>query len=236
MKQNRQVLLAIAVLVAAWGVGCKGTTSGGGAGVKTDVAADIDNYHVESVAIIGMVNNTNDPDAAEMADYMRRAFYATGKYRFADPNDLKRAAIQGGVEDEYNRLVSTWMKTLKTDALVVQKILAATAYDAVMGMEVTNWSEEQIDANQEGTSDTTVGVKVSMFGADGKLLWSASDLKVEESQPYLPSFNTRSTQTGQSRTTNAGAVPEPPEIRSVAMKVAEEVAATLPRIKNKDAE
>ena len=128
-------------------------------------------------------------------------------------------------------MVSTWRARRTVDESVVQAVLAATGYDAVLGMEITKWSEVKLEPTQEGTSDTTVGARVAMYGADGSLLWSASHQKVEHSPPYLPSYNTRATTSGEAVTTAKGAVPNPPDIKKVALAASQELAETLPLIR-----
>lgn len=226
--------LSIALLMLAVGVvlaGCQASQGGGGGKVATQLAANLDDFDIHRVAILGFANNAGDPEANEMGDTMIRAIYATETYQFINSSTFAMDAKRVGVEDAYDRMMSTWMKKHTVDRLVAEKVLGATGYDAVIGIEITKWEEVKLEPTQEGTSDTSVGVRVNMFAADGTLLWSASDLRTEHSTTYLPRYNISATQSGESRTTNLSAVPDPPEIRKVAMKVAQAVAATLPVIK-----
>ena len=220
------VLIAMSVLA-----GCQASSGGGSdARVTTDVAANIDEYAVERVGILGYVNLTGEKEAEQLVGYVTRAMAETGRYQFFGLDDVERSVGRLGLDSDYNRCLETWKKVRKVDPANVAQLLEALEYDAVIGIEVNQWSELKIDPNQEGTSDTTVGLKVEMFAADGTLLWSASHQKIEKSAPYYPSFNTRATAGGEARTTSSGAVPEPPVIEKVALDAANEVAATLPVI------
>jgi hypothetical protein len=228
-------VLMIAALVALGG--CKASSGKSkGTRVATELAPNLDDYHVETVAALGFVNNTGDPEADEMATLMIQALYQAGVYHFVVKEDFERDAKRVGMGEDFDRMVRTWRKKLTVDEKIVERILAATEYDAVIGMEITKWEEVKLQAHQEGTSDTSVGVHLHMYGPDGTLLWSASDLKTEHSITYLPSFNTRATGSGEAVTTSAGAVPDPPPIRKVATEIAQNIAATMPVIKKEPAE
>jgi hypothetical protein len=133
--------------------------------------------------------------------------------------------------EDHARLVRTWQKKRTVDENVVERLLAATGYDALIAAEVSRWEEIKLQATQEGTSDTTVGAAVKLYAKDGTLLWSASKLLTEESVGYLPSFNTRATESGRAVTTSQGAVPDPPPIDRVAKKVADDLAREMPTVK-----
>lgn len=220
--------------VGIWLAGCQASQGGGDSKVATQLAENLDEYDIHRVAILGYANNAGDPEASEMGDIMIRALYATEAYQFINSTTFALDAKRLGVQDAHARMESTWQKKHTVDRLVAEKVLGATGYDAVLAIEVTKWEEVKLEPTQEGTSDTSVGVRVSMFAADGTLLWNASDLRTEHSTTYLPSYNISSTQAGEARTTNAAAVPDPPEIRTVAIKVAEAVAAELPVIRIQD--
>ncbi|UCG12760.1 MAG: hypothetical protein JSU72_20180 [Deltaproteobacteria bacterium] len=228
-------VLVIAALVAL--VGCKASSGTSDAGrVATELAPNIDDYHVETVASLGFVNKTGDPEADEMATTMIQALYQAGIYHFVLKDDFERDAERVGVGEDFDRLVRVWQKKLTVDENVVERVLAATDYDALIGMEITKWEEVKLQPNQEGTSDTSVGVHLHLYGQDGTLLWSASDLKTEQSVAYLPSFNTRATGSGEAITTSADAVPDPPPIRKVATEIAQTIASTMPVIKKAESD
>ena len=127
------------------------------------------------------------------------------------------------------------------DGEAVSRLRAAKGRESdkplpVIAAEVSRWEEVAIDPLQEGTSDTSVGVLVEMYARDGTLLWSAKESITEHSRPYLPDFNLRGTESGRAVTTSRGAVPEPPEVKKVAEKLAEVVMSTIPNVKQKDRE
>jgi hypothetical protein len=199
--------------------------------VKAELADNLSDYHVERVAILGFANTTGDPKADDMARYVTQALYEEDTYRWVISSTFAQDAERAKVQSEHERMLSTWQKKHTMDAPVVRKVLEATQHDAVVAMVISKWEQVKIDPTQEGTSDTSVGLSMKMFAADGTLLWSASDLKTEHSPAYLPSFNTKSTVGGRAVTTSAGAVPDPPPIEKVAMDVARDVISTLPAVK-----
>lgn len=212
--------------------GCKASTgSKASTRVASEVAENIDDYHVERVAILGYSNESGNTDGVDMERYFNAALYEEPKYFYSGPNAFESEARSAGVLEDHERLVRTWRKTHTLDAKVVKKVLDATGDDAILALVVTKWEQVKLEADQEGTSDTSVGIEAKMFGPDGALLWSASDLKTVESPPYLPSFNTRSTVSGRAVTTSQGAVPDPPEFDQVAMEVARNVISVMPVIK-----
>jgi len=228
MKRMNGIALALLVVLA----GCKGAAGqASGARVATELAPNIQDYHVESVAVLGFVNTAGDKEADQMATLLVQSLYQTDKYHFVTAEQFAQDAQRVGVGAEHDRMVSTWRARRTVDEPVVKTVLAATGYDAVLGMEITKWTEVKLQPDQEGTSDTTVGARVALYGNDGTLLWSASHLKVEHSPPYLPSYNTRSTTSGEAVTTAQGAVPNPPDIKKVALEASQELAQTMPLIR-----
>jgi hypothetical protein len=219
------------ILCLVFLVGCKASQGGGqGASIKADLAPNLGDYQVTRVAILGIANTAGDEEALQIADYVVQALMTTGMYQFATPEDFERDAKRLAVSEDYERLLRTWQKKRLLDEPVMERVLEKTGYDALIAMEVTRWEEVKLEPSQEGTSDTSVGLDVSMFAIDGTPLWSASDDRTVESRPYLPSFNTRATSSGEAATTATSAVPDPPPIEQVAREVANDVVATLPRI------
>lgn len=214
-------------------IGLLALAAGAGAKVKVQLAPNLADYNVERVAILGLANTSGDDHADEMAVHLIHAITMTRKYQLTTSDQFALDAKRTGVEAEHARMLSTWLKKRKSDELVVKKVLNATGYDAVIAMEVNKWEEKTIDPMTEGTSDTSVGVFLQMIAPDGVVLWSAKETLIEHSQPYLPQFNTRGTESGQTVNTARGAVPEPPEIKGVAKELAGIVVGTLPDVKKK---
>ncbi len=219
---------ALALMVG----GCKSatTSSSGGGGLHSDLLVeDPAIYAIESVAILPISNISGDVKALDMQQYALSALDATGKYRFSTIDRFASDAELRGLQQDYDTLVEGWNKRRVIDPARAKKLLEATQYDAVIGMEITNWESFQIPATQEGVSTTTVGLGMQMYSADGTHLWTGSKIRVAESLPYYPDFNTTSDNTGIARTTVQSAVPEPPRIETIAAEVAQEVAGALPR-------
>jgi len=219
------------VLCLVFLIGCKASSGGGkGGSINTELAPNLTDYQVTRVAILGIANTTGDEEALQIGDYVVQALVTSGTYQFATPEDFARDAKRLAVSDDYERLLRTWQKKRVLDEPVMNRVLETTGYDALVAMEVTRWEEVKLEPSQEGTSDTSVGLEVSLFAIDGTALWSGSDDRTEESRPYLPSFNTRATSSGEAATTATSAVPDPPPIEQVAREVANDVVATLPVI------
>jgi hypothetical protein len=196
--------------------------------IKVQLAPNLAAYNVDKVAILGLANTSGDTEAEKMASHLRQAIYGTNKFHFSNAEQFALDAKRTGVQTEYDRLRNTWLKKRIMEPAIVKKVLDATHYDAVVGVEVSRWEKRTIDPMQEGTSDTIVGLLVRMVAADGTILWSASETRTAESEPYLP--NLKSTEGGQAVAT--GNVPQPPDINKVAGDLARDVVATMPAIKN----
>ena len=232
MRKRILGLVLITVVGFAW-MGCQASSGGAGEGakVRVDVAPNLSDYDVHKVAILGFVNLTGDPKADRLADDVTRALFQSGKYQFTTAGNFAADAKRVGEQSDYDRCMETWRKRRVMDGEKLTRLLEATGQDALLAIEINKWSEEKIGPNQEGTSNTSVGLKLKLFAPDGTVLWSASQLKVKKSPPYFPDFNTRATIGGEARTTSAGAVPDPPPIEKVAVETANEVVEQLPLIR-----
>jgi hypothetical protein len=196
--------------------------------VKVQLAPNLAAYNVQEVAILGLANTSNESDAEQMSAHLIRALSATGKYHFVTTEQFANDAKRTGVGTEFDRLRNTWLKKRVMEPEIVKKVLTATKCDAVVGMEVNRWEKKTLDPLEEGTSDTSVGVLLRMVAQDGTVLWSASETKTVQSPPYIP--NVRATSEG-GEAVATGSPPPPPDIRKVAIDMANEITATLPSIK-----
>jgi hypothetical protein len=199
--------------------------------VKSEVAKNVADYTVQKVAVLGAANTTGVHEADQMGTWMVQALAETEHCYIAPAERFALDAKRMDMEADYDRLLSTWEKKRTVDEEVLKKVLAATGYDALIGIEINDWKQMKLDPTQEGTSDTNIGVLVRMYAADGTVLWWASEKRTAHSPPYLPGFNLRSTGSGETRATSAGAVPEPPPYAQVGPDVAQNVASTFPDFK-----
>jgi hypothetical protein len=229
MHANRIVVAAALTAFALAGA----VDAFAGSKVKTVVAPNLADYPVRKIAVLGLANTTGVNAAEQMGVYVVQALSATERSYFAPAQRFALDAKRTGLEAEYSRMLSTWQKKRTVDEEVVAQVLRATGYDAVLGIEVSEWKQNQLEATQEGTSDTMIGALVRLYAADGTLLWSATERRTEHSQPYLPSFNLKPTASGETRTTSASAVPQPPPYEEVAQDVARALAGTLPSLEGK---
>ena len=230
MKQ----LLVLCVLSGVLAVGCKSASTTASAPAKevTRKTASIpEGYTINTVGILGIANTAGDPEAMQMEQYLVNALYGTEATHFRSVDGFAKDAELAGVKAEYDKLQAGWRSHRVADPTLLAKVCAATKYDAVMGMEVNSWQQYKLQATEEGTSYTNLGVKLTLIAADAVTLWESSALRKFESQPYDPSFNIRSDQSGLTRTTSQSAIPEPPKIERVAPELAAEAVQELPKLR-----
>jgi hypothetical protein len=221
----------IGIVSAVWLVaGCQASTGGGSAKVKVDLAPNVQDYQVQQVAVLAFANTAGNPDADVMYNYILQAMGANTKYVISTVEMFESEVKRAGVQEDYDRVVDSWRKRRLIDEIPLGKVLDATGNDGLLCMAVTKWERLKLEPTQEGTSNTTVGLSVELYAPDATLLWAANHTKIAKSPPYNPEFNVRSTMSGESRTTSASSVPDPPLIEKVAMEAANEAVATMPNL------
>lgn len=225
------LIFVVIVLVVGILPGCQTASSPTGKrpAVAVDLAPNLDSFKVEKVAVLGFVNTTGQDRANLMERYVDAALAQSAPYQIVKQSSFMRDAERHQMSADFGRTLEVWQKVRALTRADVEGLLDAAGCDAMLGWEVTHWKEEKIDSYQEGTSKTTVGLKMVLYAKDGTLLWSGSGLKTAESLPYNPELHTRSTVSGEA-VQDKGAVPEPPKIEPVAQQLAEEVVATMPKI------
>ncbi len=226
---KRVIGMVAAALVVA---GCQASSGGAGktANVKVDLAPNLDAYTVQQLAVFTFTNTSGNPDAELMYNAILQAMGSRTKYAIMTVEEFGFVAKRVGVEADLERVVGGWRNRRLIDQGPLGNILKATDADAAVFMDVKKWESVKLDPNQEGTSNTTVGLTVEMYAPDGTLLWAANHTKLVKSASYNPDFNVRSTIAGEARMTSAGAVPDPPKIEKVAVEAAEEAVATMPNL------
>lgn len=187
-------------------------------------------YEITRVALLGMANTANDVEAEEMLLYLTQAIFGTEAFQFRSVDGFAKDAELAGVKEAYDKLYGGWMSHRVADPKLLGEVCAATKSDAIMGMEVTTWNQYKLQATEEGTSYTNVGVKLTLVAADGVVVWESSSLRKFESQPYYPDWNNRADQTGINQTTSQSAIPDAPKFIRVAPEVAEEAVKKMPRM------
>ena len=231
------VLLGTAVLAA----GCQKQSAGSKAGdrplVNTEITADLDAYTINKVGILEMANTSSakNEEVAPMENIVLGALQQTGKYVFLSEGAFSRDAGRGGAQEWMDKLNRGWVGSLTVDPPDVAKVAAATGVDAVLCYELAKWRREKVDVYDEGTSKTTVQLRMRLYAADGTLLWSAGSQKVKESPYYNAELYVKSTQSGQA-VYDESKVPDAPPIEPVAIELAAEVAAQLPKAGGADSE
>jgi|GEM_PF-3439237 len=202
--------------------------------VAVDLAPNSGDYTINKVGILTYRNGTDNEKAREMTRFVIAALVRSGKYQFTKSGSLERDARRSDAAGEFDRLVDVWEHRRTLNKADVASLCKKTGYDALIVYEITEWAQEKLDVTQEGTSNTTVGLRMELWADDGTRIWNASGMKVERSPSYNPEINVRSTQNGQA-VRNEGLVPDPPLIEPVAQEVADDVVKTLPQLNDKPA-
>jgi len=235
MRQSRIGAALAAALVLTGIAGCKTAGTGGSAGkpvVAVDVAPNASTYTIQKIAILGYANTSGKSEATQAARYVDAALAQAGMYNVTRSGGFSQDAERTGAGDKYKKCLTAWEKTRKLDAGDLGPLCEATGFDAVVAWEVSQWKEEKLDVTQEGTSNTTVEMRIEMVAPDGTLLWSGRGMKVARSQSYNPELAVSSTQSGQAIYSES-MVPDPPQILPVAQEVVDEIVKTLPDLSGK---
>lgn len=199
--------------------------------VASTVAPDFFERTIRKVAILEVITpgGVVDEHVYEIEDMIQLALQEQVEFEILFPSDFKSAADRGGAREPYDALLRVWRSRRDIEAPSLAKVAPATSIDALIAAEVTHFEQAKIDFSQEGNSTTTVGLKIQMFDArDRELLWEASMIKVDKSQPYKPDAYVTADASGRS-TQRVNVVPEPPEFDITAQKVVDLVVGTFPQ-------
>jgi len=234
MKSQIPVLVVAGLCAVAGLTGCQSGARSGGTGaraaVAVDIAADVDDYTVDRVGVLSFSNTTG----VQKADVARRYVYAAlaqaDRFFLTKEETVARHVQRSGAGPEYERLLGVWGKRRIISAPDLTEVCRAAGFDAMLTIEVSKWAEEKIDRFQEGSSTTSVELKMHLYAADGTLLWSGSSMKVGRSQPYNPEMHMRATQDGEA-VLDESRIPDPPPIEPLAQELAREIAATIPDLR-----
>jgi hypothetical protein len=201
---------------------------------KQKVAVTVDpsfkEKKISRIAVLQVITPSGVDDRVyEMEDPILAAIQEQGEFDILFPTDFKAAAERGGAAESWTAIDRVWHSRREIEGPQLQKVQQATSIDALVGVEVTHFEQHRLDFSTEGTSTTTVGLKVWMFDArDKKLLWQASQVYVAESPPYNPSNSVASDASGVTRQVGKN-VPEPPEYDDTYDKVIQNVIGTYPK-------
>jgi hypothetical protein len=201
--------------------------------VAFTVAPDYFEKKIGKIAILDVITPRGVDDRVfEIEDMIQFALQEQGDFEILFPSDFKSAAERGGARTAYEALLRVWRSRREIEAPSFAKVVPATSIDALIAAEVTHFEQEKIDFHVEGNSTTTVGLKIQMFDAtDRHVLWEASIIKVEKSQPYKPDAYITADASGRSQQ-RVNVVPEPPEYDLTSQKVVDLVIGTFPKAEN----
>jgi len=229
----RKIAMVLVLAAAVPLAGCQKKTTGGAAGdlpvVTTDVDPIFEEYDIQTVGVLNIANTSNNRDAVDLKKMMEIALLQSGKYKFDKSDRFAKDAARLGVEAGHKRLQHSWEQALTLDDINLKAVCEATGVDAVLAYEVSQWDEQKVDMYQEGTSKTSVRLRIVIFAADGTLLWSKKRQMVKESNYYNPDLYTRSTQSGEAIYDESKVPPAPP-IKPVAQELVTEMVDTIPKV------
>jgi len=153
-------------------------------------------------------------------------------YIFLSQEEVAGRVMRTGLKDRYDRVVAGWKsggEPAKDDLVALGKGVSA---DAFLFGNVFVWSKEKVQQNVEGTSDTQVGIRLSLVSSStGEKLWEASDEQVSKSARYSPQsgIGTHVDQAGMVRQSSAGSgVPDAPPFEEVASRVLDALFRVFP--------
>jgi hypothetical protein len=237
MNAQGLLLAAVGLGLALGNLGCKasGGTKGAG-GVRTEIDPGASEHAVTWVGILTVANGTQDEGALEIARHVATALAERGYPRFSTLEGFAAEAGRVGRTAEYEMLVKQFRKKAILDPAPLRRLLEGTGHDGILGIEVTDWEERPVDPSIEGTSDTSVGLRLVLYAADGTRLWSGHKLLVEHSMPWDPSawLATRESPEG-AQTVRTEKVPPAPPIANVALEVSRSVVSAIPDLRPRDA-
>lgn len=223
--------LALLILLPATALAAKGK--------KSEAAVKVDptffDRRIERIGLLTVTLLRTDDTRTEMViDMVQSALQEQGEFEVHFPDDIKSSAERSDHKADYETLMRVWLARRELDPPALKKISEALVLDAMVGVELTHWEQQQIDYTQEGNSTTTVGLKVWMWDArDRTLLWEASLIKTAKSPPYDPSNSVVADAGGGARQ-GIKNVPAPPEYDDVAQEVVDKVLGTYPKEKSAD--
>lgn len=197
------------------------------------VAPDFGNKGVKIIAFMPLAEREGAQSASEIVLPLIEA-RAQQKiaYIFLSQEEMAGRAMRAGNKDQYDRVVAVWKKGSEPAKDDIVSLAKGVGADAFLFGNVFLWSKEKVQPNVEGTSDTQVGIKLSLVSAkSGEKLWEASDEQVSKSARYSPQsgIGTYVDEAGMVRQSSAGTgVPDAPPFEEVAARVLDAILRVLP--------
>lgn len=216
--------------------GCNKATSGGGGAKAPRVYvsqswADLD---IKSLAYVGLGSSTGDALSEKAANRV-----VEGELRGSQDRFILLGTSMGRSRAEktdqvalFEKVQAVWASDRKVDQFLAVELSDALGVDGLLFADLTEWAEERIAVDQEGTSWSRAGIGLYIYGGEqGLLVWGADrDLRAD-SIPYQPAPTAgdgASTERNQRSVNRTDSTPEPPDVEEVARELLGELIASFP--------
>jgi hypothetical protein len=228
MRRFGCALSAFLVLIVA---GCQSAPKSGSA-ARQAAAPDLSEYRITTVAILDIVNSTDDEKAGgKMAAHLEPLLKAGGGYAYLGMYETTGRASRAGAVDDLTRLRSDWKTTRKLDPAIVVRFGQAVGAQAILAADLLTWASEKVEWNVEGRSYSRVNCRITLFETrTGAPVWSHQEETLLESAHYDPSAQANlGDQSGVPTTEIVNRAPEPPDVEEAARQTAEKLVAAIPK-------
>jgi len=234
-RRERAIWLCL-VLVPIVFFGCNKATSGGG-GAKTPrvyVSSTWADLGIKSLAYVGLGSSSGNPMGEKAANRVVEGELRGSQDRFIllGTSMAMGRAEKAGKAALFEKVQAVWRSDRKADQFLAAELSKALGVDGLLFADLTDWTEERISADQEGTSWSRAGIGLYIYGGEqGLLVWGADrDLRAD-SIPYRPAptgEDSASTERSQRSVNRTDSTPEPPAIEDVARELLGELIASFP--------
>jgi hypothetical protein len=220
------------ILVVALFVGCQKKHP-----VKVNIDPAMSQGAIEQIAVFpftSSLHSADDPDgvAPRMMDHLfRQALEERNDYKFLSPASVEYALTGAGLNEQAERFVDAWRKDKQIDQQFLKRFRAVTKADALLIGVVDLWQKDEVDYREASTPATYVGATITIIDIDdGKVFFEAIDEDFLEGALTDPSDRgARTSGSGAVQVDRAANVYSAPEFEEVAVKVANALAASIPR-------
>ncbi|KPJ58967.1 MAG: hypothetical protein AMJ46_13150 [Latescibacteria bacterium DG_63] len=200
--------------------------------LSTYVVPDFRSKAVKTVGLMPISDQTNsEVGMATVLPLLEKRAAEETAYMFLSEEEILGRSQKKGLRDNYTALVSGWKKDSKISKEDVVSVGGGSNVEALLFVEILQWTQEWVNQNTEGTSWSQVGIRTVLVSSEtGAKLWEASDEQIMESAYYSPEsgIGTHVDAGGMVRSSAVGGVPDPPSIEEVARRVLDALFRVFP--------
>jgi hypothetical protein len=226
MRFSNRLWIIGAVLLLVIAAGCKSTT-GGGAGRGHPTYYEVDpSFKPEGTVRIPVLGFANASEEAEAVGYfypyLEEALREKPTYVLISKWTVQRDARRKNMKEQCNELDAQWRADRAFDPDLLREFADMYEVDYVMGGEINEWSETEVEMNVEGYSHSDVEASLAIIEvASNKIVFQM------KSAHYDPG-NLEERMDGGIVRGESRVVPQPPPIDEVAQRVAVHLVSALP--------